>query len=349
MKVLFLSRFFWPHVGGVEKHIFNVGLELKKKGIDINIVTTKYRSEFKDRENVQGLKIIRFRQPEVKFIGLLYTWFWLFKNINLIIKSDVVHIHDVFIWYLPFRFIFFKKKVYTTIHGWEGKYPIPLKNKILKKLTSFLSNATIVVGDYVSRHYGIKPTLVIYGAVEKKDQFFKLIEKNKFKNGLKKRKNILVYVGRLEKNTGVLYFLKFLKILSKKYKNFKVVFCGDGKLSKECRKFGKVVGFVNPLPFYRMSNFIFTSGYLVIFEALFNKCLVFVSYDNKLLEDCYKLAPFSNYIVICSNPKEIFDKFVFYYKNFEKAKEKTKSGYECAKENTWEKISDKYLKIWKEK
>ncbi|KKQ93581.1 MAG: hypothetical protein UT19_C0010G0025, partial [Candidatus Woesebacteria bacterium GW2011_GWB1_39_10b] len=29
MKVLFLTRLYWPHVGGVEKHVYEIGKRLK--------------------------------------------------------------------------------------------------------------------------------------------------------------------------------------------------------------------------------------------------------------------------------------------------------------------------------
>jgi len=147
MNILFLVQHKWPHVGGVEKHVYEVSKRLKESGQKVNIIS---------EEDIKC--------PKIKYLGLLYIWFWFFKNINLIKKSDIVHCHDVFIWYLPFRFLFPKKPVYTTFHGWEGKYPIPFKNIFLKRLANKLSMGSIVVGKYIEKWYGIKGDIITYGA-----------------------------------------------------------------------------------------------------------------------------------------------------------------------------------------
>ena len=98
-------------------------------------------------------------------MGLVYIWFWLFKNKKLIKETNIIHCHDVFIWYLPFRFLYPHKKVYTTFHGWEGTWPIPWQNILQKRLANKLSNGTIAVGKYIGKYYGIKADKIIYGGI----------------------------------------------------------------------------------------------------------------------------------------------------------------------------------------
>lgn len=147
MRILFLTRKSWPDIGGVEKHIYEVTKILRKKGHVVKIVVEK-----------------DIKPPHIKFIGLICIWIWLFKNRKLVTNSDIVHIHDVFIWYLPFALVLSKKKVFTTFHGWEGKYPIPLINIIQKKIASRFSSRTVSVGAYIEKYYGIKADNIIYGA-----------------------------------------------------------------------------------------------------------------------------------------------------------------------------------------
>jgi len=148
MKVLFLAQHKWPHVGGVERHIKEVSLSLRKKGHTITIISEE-----------------SIKYPKIKFIGLLHIWLWLWRNRKLIKETNVVHCHDVFIWYLPFRFLYPQKPVYTTFHGWEGVWPIPWKNITLKRLAARLSWGTIAVGGYIEKYYGIKADKIIYGAI----------------------------------------------------------------------------------------------------------------------------------------------------------------------------------------
>lgn len=147
MKILFLARYKWPHIGGVEKHIQRVASSLKRLGHKIIIIS---------EEDI--------KYPHIKFLGLLYIWLWLFKNRKLIEQADIVYCHDVFIWYLPFRFLYPSKPVYTTFHGWEGIWPIPPKNVLLKRLAAKLSWGTIAVGKYIEKYYGIRADKIIYGA-----------------------------------------------------------------------------------------------------------------------------------------------------------------------------------------
>jgi glycosyltransferase involved in cell wall biosynthesis len=147
MKILFLTRSRWPQIGGVEKHVQKVSESLVKKGHKVRVVSEKE---------------IKF--PNIKYIGLIFIWGWLWSHRKIIQEADIVHCHDVFIWYLPFRFTFPSKPVFTTFHGWEGYWPIPYKNILLKKIASNFSWGSIAVGKYIEKYYGIQTNKIIYGA-----------------------------------------------------------------------------------------------------------------------------------------------------------------------------------------
>lgn len=253
MRILFIAHYKWPHIGGVERHIHEVGERLKVKGESVRIIS---------EENI--------KPPHIKFFGLLYIWYWFLKNRKVIESVDLVHIHDVFIWYLPFRFLYPKKPVYTTFHGWEGVWPISLKNILLKRLASKLSKGSIAVGHYIEKYYGIKTDKIIYGG----NTIYRYID-------ISKRKNTVVFVGRLEKDTGVLEFIKWLKKNSK----IKSEFVGDGDLRKECEKYGKVYGFCDPVPFYKKSEYAVPAGYLSYIEAKSFGCKIEVFPNSPLKKD----------------------------------------------------------------
>ena len=339
MKILFLTRLFYPHVGGVEKHVLEISKRLVASGHEVTIVTTKYDEGVHFHESIHESEVIRFKLPKIKYLGLIYTWFWFLKNVSLIYKSDIIHCHDVFIWYLPFRFLFPFKPIFTTFHGWEGIYPIPSNFIIHKKIASAFSNKTIAVGNYIENYYKIKCDLITYGATQ-------IIKEN-----FKKDKNSLLYLGRLDLDTGLPTLLESLKRFNDIYhfNGLKVTFCGGGPLAFECKKFGKVLGFVDPRPYLEKANICFASGYLTILEALSYKCLVVTAYDNPLKRDYYKLSPFTKWIFVSDDPNEIAKRIEFYRKD-SKAKEKTVSeGYNWVKEQTWEKLTKEYLLIWKAK
>ncbi len=287
MKILFLTHFYYPHIGGVEKHVYEVRKYLERKGNSVKVVSEA-----------------DIKYPKMKFIGLIYIWIWLFRNRNIVQKADIVHVHDVFIWYLPFRFLYPYKKVIATIHGLEWDTPLSKASIWQKKLTFRLSAKTIGVGNFLEKYLGIKFDRIIYGASSTQ------------RGRLLKNNNSFVYVGRLEKNTGLLKFLSWLKANQKS----KVDFCGDGELRNQCEKYGKVHGFCDPIPFLKKAEYCVPGGYLAALEGLSYKCKLKLFWNNKVKEDYWKMSPFWK---LKGNKLE-----------------------KWAKEQTWEKLANEYLTLY---
>lgn len=281
MKILFIAQHKWPHVGGVEQHLRAVSEQLIIKNVQVKTISGE-----------------DLKYPKIKYLGLLYIWKWIFINRKFIQDADIVHIHDVFIWYLPFRFLYPNKKVFTTFHGWEGKYPIPFMNKLQKQIASKLSKGTIAVGKYIEKYYGIKADKIIYGGTS-------LL----YSNEVVKKRDSIVFVGRLEEDTGVLELLKLLD--HKKNKWSKIDFIGDGSLRKESEKYGTVHGFCDPKPYLKKAEYVVPGGYLSYIEARQFGCKILVFPNNPLKKD--------------------------YWNEIEKVKSFP----------TWGEIANIYLKLWK--
>ncbi|HET7098951.1 MAG TPA: hypothetical protein VFI61_01805 [Patescibacteria group bacterium] len=116
----------------------------------------------------------------------------------------------------------------------------------------------------------------------------------------------IVFVGRLEKDTGLLEFLKWLK----ENKWSKVDFCGDGSLRSECEKYGTVHGFTDPKPFLKKAEICVPGGYLSYIEAKAYGCKIKVFPNSPLKKDYWK---------------EIM---------------------EVKKFQTWDQVADEYLSLW---
>jgi len=260
MRVLFLTHFVWPHIGGVERHVERIADRLRRKGYKVKIISEK-----------------DIKYPNTKFLGLLYIWFWLFKNRKLIINADVIHVHDIFIWYFPFRFIYPKKKVFLTVHGGQDKWPIIFKDKILVKIAAKLSKGTICVGDFISKYFGIKADYVIYGGV---DEIQKKIKKEK----------LIIFLGRLEKETGVYEFIKKIKNRN----DYKIEFIGDGSQRSICEKYGVVRGFCDPTPYLQKASICFAGGYLSALEALEYRCELWTDANTPVKFYYWKTFPYRN-------------------------------------------------------
>ena len=328
MKIIFITRLFYPHVGGVEKHVERVGSELIKKGYEVTVLTTKFKREFVREEIYRKLKIIRFYQPKIRFLGLISTWVWLVKNRRLLLDKDIIHIHDVFIWYWPLKLIYPKKSVFLTYHGRWGKYPITLVDKLQKKIGAKYSSGVICIGDYIPKNYGIKADFISYGAVDTPAKKFK------------KENRLIIYVGRLDNDIAL---AKILKVFEKLKKEYEIVFVGDGAMAGEAKKIGKVTGFTDPIPYYKRAKYLFASGYLTILEGLAYRCRIFTMYENRLQEDYYKTPNLKRLITISGSYEEILKKFIRTDIDIKKVEQ----GYKWVKDQNWEKMSENYLMLWK--
>ena len=168
MNILFLTRRFYPQIGGVETHVLELGKRIIQDGHRLTVITemkSNLSSAPHSLSSIEGIEIIRINNGKDNWFKKIRIWKELFKQQKLIRNADIVHCHDVFFWYLPFRFIYPLKRVYTTFHGYETKFP-PLKKAIfIRKLSKKLSFGNICVGNYIEKWYGTNADFIIYGGV----------------------------------------------------------------------------------------------------------------------------------------------------------------------------------------
>ncbi len=326
MKIVMITRLYSPHVGGVEKHTENLIKFLVDKGIKTTIFTERYEPTLKSRQKIKNCELIRIGYPKIKFLGIFFIWLKLLKNVHHILEADLIHIQDVFIWYLPFRLLLFFKPVYTTFHGWEGNYPISKISILQKQIANELSTGTIAVGDYIGKYYKFIPTFVIYGGTECKE----ILDKSKAKKNL-------IFLGRLDKDTGLNSFLKFLdKNPSLKSKT---IFIGDGTHKHLCKLYGEVKGSINPDSFLKIAKVVVTSGYLSILESFARRVKVYVCPNNPLKQDYYYLSPFTKYLNYLNDETT--------RKEFDHINQKIiDEAFLLSKNYTWRSIYDSYLRLW---
>lgn len=342
MNILFFSRLFYPHIGGVEKHIFEIGKILIQKGHKVLVVAEKHDSKLKNFEIINKIGVYRIPILNQGWFKKFEIWSWLIKHKNLIRIADIVHCHDVFFWYLPFRFLYLRKSVFTTFHGYEG-YPLRPRDILVRRVSGKLSNGNICIGDFIKKWYGTKPNFVSYGGVNEINLSSRSGEKLKIKN-----ENSALFIGRLDEQTGIKTYVSAVKLIRKKMPNFKFEIIGDGKYRKEIEKNFKVLGFQkDPEKYFQNYNFAFVSRYLSILEAMAAKRLVFAVYDNPLKEDYLRMSPFSKYITISSFSSELAAKISFYSTNLKAKKKMIDEAYAWVKNHTWEEVVNTYSKLWK--
>lgn len=343
MTILFLTRLFYPHIGGVEKHVMELGKRLVAKGHKIIVVTEELQGNIADRNTAfkEGIEIYRIPVGSRNWSKKFRIWFWLFKNRGLITNSDIIHCHDVCFWYLPFRFLYPRKPVFTTFHGYES-YPVSLKAIIIRKISEKLSFGNICIGDFIKKWYGTKPDYVSYGAVEIPQLSLR---------GEQRRNNLsqpsAVFIGRLDDQTGILTYNEAFKILRKKYPKFEFLVVGEGSYKNLINKAAKVIGFQkDPEKYFQSYRFAFISRYLSILEAMAGKRLVFAVYDNPVKEDYLKMAPFAEFIIIEDKAENLVYQVEKIINNPKIEQEMVEKAFEWVKNQTWEEMTKIYIKLW---
>lgn len=339
MNILFFSRLFYPRIGGVEKHVLEISRILIKKGHKVTVMAEQNSTKTNLREVIEGIEIFRIPNLKDGKLKKFRIWKWLWNNRQLMRNADVIHCHDVFFWYLPFRFLFPFKKVFTTFHGYES-YPLKSKNIIVHKLSEKLSMGNICIGDFIKKWYGTKPTYTVYGGVG--------ISNLQFQISNKVKKESAVFIGRLDEQTGILTYIEAIKIIKKKIPNFEFLVIGDGNLKKEINSKIKILNPVSNAPeYFNTYNFAFVSRYLSILEAMAAKRLVFAAYDNPLKEDYLRMTPFSKYITIFNSSTELVSKISFYLDNPNEEGKLVEKAFNWVKKHTWKEMTEMYLKLWK--
>lgn len=332
MKLLFVTKHYLPRTGGVEKQVSDLSERMVRRGHAVTVLTERYENILPANEVIKGVKVIRVKFPHIKYIGLLYIWLWFIFHSKFIGKFDIVHFHSSFIWYWPLRLLLYKKPIYVTFHGWEGRYPIPFKNMLIKYIDAKLATKSIAISGYLEKYYGFKTDQISYTATD-------LPKKHTFKKDNKR----ILYVGRLDKDTGLTKILAALKLL----KGFRVDFCGDGTLRAKCEQVGTVHGWVKPGKFYENSIICLSPGITSILEAFTYKCLIATTYDSPVKRDYLLTNPFSKWIIVEKSPRKLADAIKYYSEHKSEAKIKTDKCYEWVKTQNWKHEVKEYTKLWK--
>ena len=364
MTIIFFSRLFYPHIGGVETHVLEVAKRLVKKGHRVIVITENYQSNDKSDSitgEVEGIEIRRIDVGQDNYKKKFKIWWRLFSLRQLIKNADIVHCHDVFFWYLPFRFLYPNKKVYTTFHGYETKFPPSKKAILVRKISEKLCWGNICVGDYIRKWYGTNSDYITYGGIDVhlggaerlmlsspsevpiSMHNYHATVRGSYAKGIK-----ILFIGRLEEDVGIPIYLRAMDVLNKKRVRFTFEACGDGILRRVAMKYGKVFGFVKDMDKYiERSDFVFTSSYLSILEAIYRGKIVFSVFQNKLKEDYLKMSPFAKLIVIENSPEKVAQRIEYFIKQFEIKEKIVNAGYEWVKTQTWDNVVKLYIRLWK--
>jgi glycosyltransferase involved in cell wall biosynthesis len=334
MKIVQVLPYYFPRIGGVETHVLQVNQELKRRGFEVVVLTTQHDESLALDEVQNGIRIVRL--PRAAIEKKIPTWKWICSQIKILEQADVIQVHDIFWWLWPVL-PFVEDKMFTTFHGWEGRYPVRWQAKFQRRINALFSCATIHVGEWIQEFYWDKPTLITYGGVDSS------LTKSAAPTELEK----IVFFGRLSTDNEVSKYSELVKELQKNHKKLQITWVGDGELKDECSKIGKVTGLVaDPTSYLKSADLVFSASYLSMLQAQAMGKIVCAFYSHPLKERYLETFPGSVWMLISSYPEDMAEQIKHVFENKKKRTELSSGAHKLAQSQSWSKVVDTYEQLW---
>jgi glycosyltransferase involved in cell wall biosynthesis len=339
VKLLMVTPYFYPRLGGVEKHVLRLGQEMAARGHQVNILTLQHDPSLARQEKVGELSVWRLAKREIWRARRLR---WQLAN-----EAQLIHVHDAYSllrFYLDYRLLHPRKPFFVTFHGYEG-YPIPKQALRARRLVSKLTRGSIGIGDFIPAWYGTPCDAISYGGVDLPAQVAPLPSEAG-----------ALFVGRLEQDTGILTYLDALRRLRDESDlALPLEICGEGSLGAQIesrareqglpvRCQGAVADFSVRL---NKASMLFASGYLTMLEGMAAGRPVYALYDNPLKRDYLACFP-GGALAFYGGAAELAAAIAQDYHHSEALAARVAAGLELARRSTWRAVADTYLKLYRE-
>lgn len=239
-KIIQITPYYPPHLGGMEQRIRDLSEKLAKKGNDIEIFTSDIGTEKGKLKSTKNLKINYLKSLEFAHTPIIPSLFW---NLMRIPKDSIMHVHVAqalvpeIVWLVSkIRDIPYISHIRLDVHG-SGFFRFllkPYKKIFLKKVLNDSRKTIVLTEDYKKKmmdDYSLKEEKVTVIPNATNFPITKII-----KNPTKNKFNI-ISVGRLSKQKNIpLLINSIAKIKEASRKKIILHLVGDGEERKEIKK-----------------------------------------------------------------------------------------------------------------
>jgi len=379
MKIVMLSPLFYPSTGGTEKYVKDLSIALTQAGHEVTIISNNLprKKNAPPEEMMDGVKIIRL--PAIMLFSYLPVS--LAFNLKMIEGFDIVHVHVPAYGFARAVAGKIKQPVIMTYHCdvtvFEKYFGIPVPRWFSKLVEGFYDIYAQRVVSRVDAYYNTTETYAKTSPVMKNFPvraipigiFHDRIDEMQKKLGLspdKKKKNQILFLGRLAGNKGCHYLVEAMPMILEKHPNTKLIICGAGSEKKHIESLVKKYGIAKSIEWFGVVDF----AKLV---ELFYTSLVYVfpSIDRLEAFGIVQLEAMSNYTAVAAsdipgpnavmdvgksgvlypkmNPPAIAEAVNDLLSNPEKAIEMGKAGRRLVETKyDWEVIAEQVVSLYKE-
>lgn len=354
MKVVMAAWRFHPHIGGVERHVWEVSQRLLGLGCEITVVTERYAEDLPAHEllivpegKLEVLRVASWRGRRSHLDPA--RWRTLGPALRAMSQADLVHFHDFgpFVhWFEPFSWWIRKPRRFVTFHGWEGIFPPAPETIRVRARVEHGTRGNLCIGDFIPKWYGTTPSGVSYGGVE--------IPRGGPPSAPAPNAPGL-FLGRLAEDSGILIVLEALAILARQGVHLPVRIAGDGPLRSQAEAFCQengldacFLGWVRePFEEIDAARMVFTSGYLGILESMAHGRLTAACYDNPLKEDYLRLMPVARHMLIAGSPVDLAECLIRTLRDGAVMAAMCQASQNWAQSQSWDMVAHQYLDLWR--
>lgn len=282
MKIIITASHFYPSLGGIEKHCFNIGTRLVRQGHELLAASTTLIGLRATRSfrnfSINGIEVRRFI-PFPFLVPFFAPGRWStsfapgmpFFLMKKSIESDLIHAHgygffptDLSAWVCKIR----KKPLIITLHGFHPDYLAFKKNitaiqemhlmpyfKVIAQRSLTIADAIIALTphekDILRTYYHVpeeKITIIPNGIDFQ--SYLRTHNKTVFKKRFNLKENIILFVGAIRQEKGLLYLLHAIPSILKEFPQTSFVLIGkDWGFKKTLLREGKRIGVATSMHF----------------------------------------------------------------------------------------------------
>jgi len=374
MRVLHINPFPPEHLGGSEIFCKNLTINLKRKNIDCNILTSDiFKRNIKTDFINQSIKVI-YKKCYYNLWNknpLVNIYSFIKKNYR---NYDLIHSHS-YTFLTSLQCSMFRKlrnfPLILHVHG-GVQTPLNVSSNIFEYIQLILKQKIYYkyIGKFMVENSDAiisvsNKDLMIMNErynISKKKQYYipNGVDINKFKKNNHIKKEFITFIGRFTYIKGIDIFINVIKNLYKKNKNLRFLIIGDGPLRnivKEAKKRFPITHFIN-YPYeniekiYNMSKLIFLTSRFeglptILLESLACETPVVAPNVGGISE---VLIPNKNGIFFDNNQfNESIKKSLNLFNDENILKEYGKNGRNLIEKRfSWDVITDKIENVYKE-
>ncbi|HUA13296.1 MAG TPA: glycosyltransferase family 4 protein [Candidatus Sulfotelmatobacter sp.] len=234
MKIVIVTPYFYPKIGGLEMHTYHIAKGLKKRGHAVTVVTTQHEKKLKSVDSSSGIKVIRLK-PMFKISNTPVNILWFFKVRRIIKKEDpdIIEAHSPVVGLADLAYLSRGNRIFVIkYHAGSQKKGKIHTDIFIGFYERYLLKRIFLKSDGVMAVY---PQFVTVLIKDRREVAFipPGVDASKFKHIKKEevRQTDILFVGRVEKSSewkGIDLLLEAVKEISQTNREIKLNIVGEG-------------------------------------------------------------------------------------------------------------------------